>query len=651
MRRRRLPSLLVRFGALSTFVVLLLAVVLDRTLVAGIEHRALSEAETRAEVIAAAGIEEHISDRDLRGMTPAQLDELDRLMRTKRLLATGIRRMKVFNAEPRIVYSDDRRAIGKSAARSDYVRRALRGQVGSKLTVGTDHSGRGERMLEVFVPLVHHEQPGEVPVGVFEVYLPYAPVAAAVAADTRRLRVAMGLGLLVLWLALFRIVSGASRTLRRQAAESHLQARRDALTGLGNRRALFEQGAGCLARLADDERAALLLVDLDHFKEVNDTLGHDQGDRLLQCVAERLRAALRPADVLARLGGDEFAILLADAPSEAAIRQRTGQLRATLSEPVELASLAVRVDGSIGVALYPEHGDTVEALLKHADVAMYQAKGTAERTCFYEPEADPYSHRRLSLAAELNDAIDRGELVVHYQPIIDARDGTVRGAEALVRWNHPEEGLLPPAAFLPVAERTGAIVPLTTFVIEQTLSDLHRWQEAGLDLEVACNLSSANASDFRLPDVVAAALERWPVDPRRLTLELSEDTVISDAHRVGEVLRRLHALGVRLSLDDFGTGNSSLAHLRHLPLDQLKIDRSFVSELCSVDEDRAVVDAILAMGGSLGLETVAEGVEDAPTAAALTARGCDRLQGFHFSRPVPREEFERQLEAPAEHAA
>ena len=635
---RRLP-LLLRFSILSAILVTVLGATLDAVLSAQIERRALASAETLGTGLALAHLEPLIRDADLRGMSQKRLDTYDELLGGERLAHLGVERIKIFNDEATIVYSDDRSKIGDSAATSDLVREALEGRAGSKTAFGLDHSGEGRRMLEVFVPFNHA---GDHAIeGVLEVYLPYEPVAAAVRADTGQLHLVLAGGFAVLWLALFQIVAEASKSLRRQAAENRHQARFDTLTDLPNRRSLQESVEQSIATLPEGRLAAFLLIDLDHFKEVNDTLGHDHGDRLLQEVARRLTGLMRPTDVLARLGGDEFAVVLHDVSSRDAVRRRAQEIHAALNLPVDLSSLSVVVDASIGIAAAPDDGTTMEELLKHADVAMYAAKNTAERVREYTTDLDPYSHDRLELGGQLREAIACGELVLHYQPLVSASDGRIRGAEALVRWQHPERGLLPPGDFIMLAERTGAIGPLTEFVIDAAIRDAAQWRKRGMDLEISVNLASASASDPRIPGRVADALHRHGLPADRLVLELSEDTVITDPRRVAAVLWSLDALGVRLALDDFGTGMSSLAHLRRLPLHQLKIDRSFVSRLLADSQDAGVVDAIIALARSLQLETVAEGVEDGVTASALSGRGCDQLQGYHFSRPIPGEEFER----------
>jgi len=589
--RLRGLSLLARFSLLSLLAVLALGTALATVLERRVRERALAGAETSAHTIVAGTVLDAFVPNDWPGLSEERRREVDGEIEVKHLHSAGVRAVKVFNAGTQLIWSSDGRGVGRTAGASADVAAALRGDVRSERTRGTGEDGRGADLLEVHVPI--RDAPGLPPVGVAEVSLDDGEAVAALRADVRDLYLLVAVGLGLLWVALFRVVAQASRRLRRSAADMRAQARHDALTGLSNRTALQERGSAALAELLPGEVAGLLLIDLDHFKEVNDTLGHDHGDRLLAEVAQRLRPLARHRDVLARLGGDEFAILATGAPDVAALRARAEGVRAALAEPVDLVTLAVRVDASVGIAVAGDHGNDIEALLKHADVAMYDAKATSDRVRVYDPALDPYTEERLVLATELPDAIARGELVVHYQPIVGAHGTGVTGVEALVRWQHPTRGLLAPSEFLSLAESTGAIGPLTRSVIEQAVRQGHAWQRAGHDLEVAVNLASASATDASLPGVVAAALERWPLPPGRLTLELSEDTVITDPRRVAHVLDRLSALGVRLSLDDFGTGQSSLAYLRKLPLDELKIDRSFVMTLDH--HDTGVVDAMIAL--------------------------------------------------------
>ncbi|MEA2449405.1 MAG: hypothetical protein QOG63_1337 [Thermoleophilaceae bacterium] len=630
-------SLLARFSALSLAVMLLIGVVLALFLQDRIESRATANAQQQAQTIVQTAIRDHIAPGDWNGvLSEARLNDIDDGLLLKHLDALDVERVNLFNPKRTLIYSGKRDELGIKG--EPQVARALHGEVVSSIDHGTDESGHGHQTVEVYLPV--RDDFGAID-GVAEIYFNYEAAAAETARDVRDLYLAVVVGFALLWLVLFRIVARASRELRGQRDEMRHQARHDALTELANRAALQERGAALLESEPSRVRG-LMLIDLDHFKEVNDTLGHDRGDLLLREVAQRLVPLSGPDDLLTRLGGDEFALLVVGGDDDPGLRRRAEAVRDALADPVDLGTVSIRVEGTVGIALCPDHGETVDTLLKHADVAMYRAKAGSQRTGIYDAQRDPHTEARLVLASQLPDAIESGELVVHYQPIVDAAGAGVRAVEALVRWNHPTRGLLPPGEFLPLAERTGAIGPLTNFVIREAVEQAHRWDQAGLGLGVACNLASVSASDDSLPDLVADTLARWPLPPGALTLELSEDTVINDPHRVGSVLERLHDLGVRISLDDFGTGQSSLAYLRKLPLDELKIDRSFIMAL-EERTDISVVDAMIALARSFGLLTVAEGVEDETTARSLARLGCDLLQGFHYSRPLPPAELERWL--------
>ena len=465
--------------------------------------------------------------------------------------------------------------------------------------------------------------------GVLEAYLPYAPVAKAITEDTTRLSIVLLLGFAVLYASLFRIVAGASRRLRRQALH-------DALTGLPNRTLLHERCEKAIgAAQRQGHTAALLLIDLDRFKEVNDTLGHDHGDELLVEVSRRLSAIVRRGDLLARLGGDEFAVLLCNVPHRGVVAEVATRLHSALERPFDLRGVAINLEASVGVALCPLHGDDVSTLLRRADVAMYEAKRSGARIETYDFERDPYSPERLSLLAELRRALDEDELVLHYQPKISLASGRVIGVEALVRWEHPTRGLLPPVEFIPLAERTGMVADLTRWVLDAAVRECAGWRAAGVDLPVAVNLAAGNIVDAGLPDAARATLERYGVPGNRLECEISEHTVMSDPRRAGEVLHRLRDLGIRLSLDDFGQGQSSLSYLKRLPLDEVKIDRSFVLGMANDDDDAAIVRSTIDLARHLRLEVVAEGVETEEVADGLRELRCDIAQGYHFSRPLP----------------
>jgi diguanylate cyclase (GGDEF)-like protein len=426
-----------------------------------------------------------------------------------------------------------------------------------------------------------------------------------------------------------------------QAAERFAyQALHDPLTALPNRILLRDRTDQAI-RQADRELvpAALLLLDLDRFKEVNDTLGHHYGDQLLIQVGQRLQTALRAVDTVARLGGDEFAVLLPKiATAEGAVAVAS-KLQAALEEPFLLEGLTVDVEASIGVALYPDHGNDAEELLQHADIAMYAAKETHAGFVLFDPTLDQHSPRKLALLGELRRAIEHHQLVLHYQPKIHAHTRQVLGVEALVRWQHPTHGLVPPAEFIPLAERTGLITPLTHYVLDAALRQCRRWQQAGHELSVAVNVSARRLLDLAFPDEVAGLLAHWEVPARLLVVEITESTIMADPQHALEVLSRLHNMGVQLSIDDFGTGYSSMAYLKNLPVHELKVDRSFVAQMTSNASDAVIVRSTVDLGRNLGLRVVAEGVEDQTTWQELDALGCDAIQGYYISRPVPADDL------------
>src|SRR3954451_14100894 len=425
------------------------------------------------------------------------------------------------------------------------------------------------------------------------------------------------------------------RTVRQIDVAGH-EALIDPLTGLANRRGLHRRLDEALAE--PDARAALLVLDVDAFKDVNDTLGHDAGDLALRRVAQRLEHVALEADLLAHVGGDEFAVLLTgeQAAEAGAVARR---LRTLLEAPLEVAGLGLRLGSSIGIALAPRHAADATGLARRADLGMHLAKTRRTGIEVYAPEHDRHMPARLALTAELHSALEAGQLEVHFQPQADVRTGAVRGAEALVRWRHPQNGLMPPAAFLPLAERAGLMGPLTLLVLEEAITRCAQWRDAGHELVVAVNLSQTNLMDPDLPADVGALLRDAGLDPRQLELEITEDIVMADAVGPIGVLHELKDLGVRLSLDDFGTGYSSMAYLKHLAVDALKIDRSFVRDMADSHEDAAIVRSIVALAQALELEVVAEGVASQRAWYAVRDAGCDIAQGFHLARPLAADAF------------
>jgi diguanylate cyclase len=429
-------------------------------------------------------------------------------------------------------------------------------------------------------------------------------------------------------LATVTVLTGMARTsltVTERLRASHEQAMTDDLTGLGNRRRLLDQ---LEQAIAGDGEVALLLIDLDGFKELNDTLGHDAGDEVLRQLGPRLAETLRAGATLARLGGDEFAVVLA--PGDEAQASATGlRVRAALERSFGVGGMRLHVDASIGIALFPAHGGDALSLLRRADVAMYEAKRTRTGHEVYDPERDRHSRRRLELLGELRDALEAGQLVLHYQPKAEIATGAVHGVEALVRWAHPRRGLLLPGEFLPLAEHTGLGRALTAFVVDRALEEM-----AEFDLTVAVNLGPADLLDLGLPSEIDRLLRRRRFEPEHLRLEVSEDVVMADPERTLEVLAGLRAIGVATALDDFGAGHASLGHLKALQVDELKIDRSFVGSLPGDERDAAIVYAMVELGRRLGMRVVAEGVQSAENWDALARLLCDEAQGFYLSRPL-----------------
>ncbi len=436
----------------------------------------------------------------------------------------------------------------------------------------------------------------------------------------------------------------AEEALLRQSELNEHQALHDALTGLPNRtlfRDRIEQAIALARR--DGGQLAVAMIDLDRFKDVNDSLGHHAGDALLVEVAQRLRGILRSSDTVARLGGDEFGVLISKPRSTSDVAVVIGKLRAALEQSVMVEGLALPAEGSVGIAMFPAHGRDVETLLRHADTAMYGAKETKAGYVFYDgsrSEADP---ARLTLVSELRRAIEQRELTLYYQPKAALANGAVQSVEALLRWNHPERGLVGPDEFIPLAQQTGLIKPLTLYVLDEALGQCRAWQRSGLTLGVAVNLSVRNLLDADFPHQVKRLLQKREVEPGLLQLEITESTMLSDPVRTKRVLDRLAAMGIALSIDDFGTGYSSLSYLSQLPVNEIKIDRSFVMNMADSDNDAVIVRSTIDLGRNLGLQVVAEGVETEQAWDELNGLGCTLAQGYYLSRPVPAAELTEWL--------
>jgi len=621
--------------------------------------RSIEDARQRAIIAAQVAYQPHLTDAELTNdfipLLGEQVAELDEVSRSA-ISDTGIVRIKIWNQQHWIVYSDNADLIGRWFAGDAELQQALAGDIASQVTGLAGAEEMEERdfgtLLSVYVPLRvdadgrFTSEPTGTVVGAFEIYVPYAPVEAAIASDTRTLYVSIGLGFVVLYLGLFRLVFGASRRLRRQSAENAFQATHDALTALPNRRLLIAHTQRLLdsatpATIAPGEahagRVGLILLDLDRFKEINDTLGHASGDEVLIAVADRLTTEL-PGSVVARVGGDEFVVVAADLADGDAGLALCDRIEALLEEPIEVGGIALCVRASAGLAMAPEHGRSGDELLQHADVAMYVAKRLGTIRCLYAPELDHYSPERLGLAAELRGALADGQITVAYQPKMDFATGEVHALEALVRWHHPERGFISPGEFLPIIENTELIGPLTWEVLGQAMSRCALWRQAGIDVQVAVNLSARTVADPMLVDEVRAVLARHGLPASALELELTESAVLGDHARATEILDSLRDLGVSLAVDDFGTGYASISYLTTLPLDVLKIDQSFVKDLLTDSTAAAVVGFTLDLSRHLGLHVVAEGIEDAATLERLRTLGCDMAQGYFIARPMPAEQ-------------
>jgi diguanylate cyclase (GGDEF)-like protein len=500
---------------------------------------------------------------------------------------------------------------------------------------GEEFGGTETTLLDVYVPVLHEG----VVVGAAEVMLDYQGTSDAVAAATRTVTLVVVGGLVLLWLLLFRTVWNASRRLHASALENARLALLDSLTGLPNRRMLADRLERAIGEHHETGTiVGLALLDIDRFKDINDSLGHDRGDELLQQVAERLRGDLREEDVVARLGGDEFAILLPDVRSVADADAAARRVRQLFVPPFMLGELALHVDTSIGVACLPDHADDASSLMRMADVAMYTAKTHRLGVSVYSPEEDDSSPARLVLLGDLHRALGvEDELELHYQPKIDLRTGRTVGLEALMRWRHPTRGMLPPDLFVPLAEQSGLIHDLTKYALRTCVAQLERWQAMGEPVPVAVNLSAHDVTSHAVVEVIEELLAAHDVPPELLEVEITETALVTDPSRVVPVLQRLADLGVHVSIDDFGIGNTSISQLLDLPVHGLKIDRLFVADMSATGREgsEVIVKAMVDLAHSFGLQVVAEGVEDAQTAEALRRLTVDQAQGYLYSPAVP----------------
>ncbi|MFF5291952.1 putative bifunctional diguanylate cyclase/phosphodiesterase [Paractinoplanes globisporus] len=638
MRRRRSARRETRSGSrlFATYAVASLLPVgaLGLLLLSGTRDDATKQGQdqgkAQAAVIAEMAIAPALDDADLtRGVTAGQRDSLAKA--TDLALYHGsVLRMRLRNFNGQVIFSDDGSTSGGVPVGDPAFQSASNGT--ATATLVKDPEAPGGQIIRVLQPIFARAS-GEA-IGVLELYLPYDKIAARLHEQMTVTYRRLGIGLGLLYLAMGLISWSTTRSLRRYAARQEHEALHDGLTGLPNREAFRQRASAAVTDRRDGAGGAVVVVDLNRFKEVNDTLGHHAGDELLRVITARLRTALRTEDTAARLGGDEFALILPglDPPDVRALLER---VRAELTREMVLDGVPLTIEASFGVALYPAHGEDVEQLLRHADAAMYQGKRGAADIVVYAGERMAHPTQWLVVQAELRHALERDELVLYYQPKIRLADGAVCGVEALVRWQHPERGLLPPSEFLPAAEQSGLIEPLTTWVLRRALADQREWTAAGRDWTVSVNVSARNLESAEFGPLVVGLIEEFGVAPGRLTMEITETAAIVDVEIARQALRALSALGVGLSIDDFGTGYTSLARLRGVPLTELKIDRTFVDGVLADPENQAIVRSVVTLAHGLGCRVTAEGVETAEVAAWIAESGCDEAQGYLYSRPVP----------------
>ena len=535
--------------------------------------------------------------------------------------------LEVWRLDGRLFYAD----AGHDASETTMPASELaRGSLGRPFVQNAGEERGGQDTLAVFLPYdPMHDGAHEA---IVEVLFPHDQVGQAVDASNGLMAAGGTTFIAVLGLSLY--------GLRRRYTTQEAQASQDSLTGLGNRLMLTRRHNALLAR-KDSGTTALLLIGLDGFKRINDTLGHHVGDEVLLAAAQALRGVCRDSDSVVRLGGDEFAILTV-VPSPASVSELAQQLLMSLRQPITVSGLAIEIDASIGVALAPQHGRDITKLLRHADIAMHLAKRQGSDLEVYDGTTDLNEAEHLTLLAELRRGISDGELRLYYQPKATI-SGRVRDVEALVRWQHPERGLLPPAAFLNLAEETSIIRPLTAWVLNEAARQCAAWRQSGLGLRVAVNVSPRNLADDDLPAAVLRAATNAGIPVTDLQIEITETSVISNPVKAEAILGQLHTMGVSVAIDDFGAGYTSLALLQTLPIDTLKIDRRFITHLLDNPVDQAVVRNIVQLAHDLGITSLAEGVECAHTWAMLADLGCNEIQGYVLSTPLPPQELTHWL--------
>ncbi len=647
MNGKRSGLRLFAFYVVVTLVpILVLGVVITRSVRTDLERQGLDQGDATAQAIAHSAIGPVLSGDTLAdGVTRAERTALVRV--SQPLIQSGdVMRIRLRDRVGHVAFDPLHISEGVVGEPDDEVVEAIEGERVVLLThldadaVDGGRSG-GAQAIEVYTPVFAGNE-GKA-VGAVELYVPYAAIASGIDRAYSQIRLIVALGLLGLWIVLGVITWSVTRKLRRSNADNRFLARRDPLTRMSNRLAIVEDVQTSLDHADPGRSMTVAFLDIDGFTQINEVLGHANGDRFLRHVAAIVDRAVGETGSTARIGADQFAIARSSTalPSTNALLDR---IRARLLDELELDGVTVTAEITVGCA---EGDATVGAaeLLRRAGVACRAAKQAKTPLLSYDPSHEGFDADRLTLVAELRHAIDDGQLVLHYQPKIGAADGAVTSVEALVRWQHPVRGLLPPGTFVPAAESTELIFGLTDWVVDRACAQAAIWRDQGMPLPIAVNVSARCLRDHEFADRMLAALQRHGVTSDLITIEITETAVISDPERAAATLRRLAERGMGVAIDDFGVGYTSLAHLDHLPISELKIDREFVSHLTRGRDGGAVVRAVVSLGHGLGMTVVAEGVEDDATLALLVEMGCDTAQGYAIARPAPADVFETWLRA------
>jgi diguanylate cyclase (GGDEF)-like protein len=631
------PRLVLRF-AVSTAVLLAIGAFV---ILIFVRQHAISQAESSAVFHSRFVVRSVLGDRlrpgDFSG--PVNADRramLDSVVQSD-ILVGDSRGLELYSRNGRITYSTNERQVGTIPSDAAKARGTLaNGDVAKSVEMMN-----GRKVLKVFVPVPFIG--ADEPAGVLALAQDYQPITAAGRKGLLPVIGVLQLVLLTLYVSLFPLLRQVTARLRGQVEQIEKLALYDALTGLANRRLFHDRlEQAFLGAERNGNGFALMLLDLDRFKEINDTLGHQTGDAVLEHLAARLKAVARASDTVARLGGDEFALVLQGAADSASALFVAERIRRALDEPFVVDGMTLQLETSIGIAIVPRHGEDAEQLLKRADIALYASK-ESHAPVVYATEHDQHSVDGLGLVAQIRNAIENGELIVHYQPEVDLATGETRRVEALVRWEHPERGLLLPDSFIPLARQSALVRPITRFVLDAALGQCRAWRDAGLDVGVAVNLAGRDLGDSRLEEEVTEALRRFKLEPDVLELEIPESAIISERERIQKMLTRLSERGVRIAVDDFGSGYASLSHFKQLPVDVLKIDQSFVQNIGSDGDDEAIVRSTIDLAHSLGVTVVAEGVESEDVLQRLRGLGCDLAQGFCLAHPAPADDVTEWL--------